>query len=68
MNIGEQIKIRRKERGLTMEELAGLCELSSKRVIYDYEVGRKNVSLKVLQKIADALGCELQISLNNKNS
>lgn len=68
MTIGEKIKAKRNEKKITQDQLAELCGLSSKRVIYDYESGRINVSLKVLHKIAEALDCDLEISLKNKNS
>lgn len=67
MNIGEQIKKRRKEMNMTQEHLAEKCGLSSKRVIYDYESGRINPSILILHRLASALNCKLNISLEKNN-
>ena len=63
MTLGEQIKKRRNELKITQDELAEKCGLSSKRVIFDYESGRRNPSLNSLQKLASVLDCEVKIML-----
>ena len=54
MTIGECIKLRRKEKGLSQKELAlkiGIATNSLSR----YEIGERNISWEMLAKIASAL-------------
>jgi transcriptional regulator with XRE-family HTH domain len=54
-SLGEKIKKLRKERNLTQEKLAELAEIDPKSVI-DIESGKRNPTLKTIDKIAKALG------------
>lgn len=57
--IGKKIKILRKTRGLTQEQLAD--KLSVKRAtISNYEIGRRSPHIKELEAIAEALGVNLE--------
>lgn len=56
--IGKKIKILRKTRGLTQEQLAD--KLNVKRAtISNYEIGRRSPHIKELEAIAEALGVNL---------
>ena len=56
--IGKKIKILRKSRGLTQQQLAD--KLSVKRAtISNYEIGRRSPHIKELEEIAEALGVGL---------
>lgn len=56
--IGKKIKILRKTRGLTQEQLAD--KLNIKRAtISNYEIGRRSPHIKELEDIAEALGVNL---------
>lgn len=63
--IGETVKIRRKELGITQPHLAELAKVST-NTLYKLERGKGNPSLDVLIKIADVLGLELRLDLKNK--
>lgn len=54
MNIGERIQKIRKEKSMTQEELAGRIGVK-RAVISKYENGSVNMSVPILEKIADAL-------------
>lgn len=54
MNIGENLKRIRKNKGLTQEQLAKLSNLS-KNAIYNYENNKRIPAIDVLGEIADAL-------------
>ena len=56
--VGERISSLRKQKGLTQLRLALLCE-TTQSYISDLEVGRRNPSLVILKRIADALNCPL---------
>lgn len=60
LEIGKKIKILRKTRGLTQQQLAD--KLNVKRAtISNYEIGRRNPqNVKELEKLADALGVGLE--------
>lgn len=60
LEIGKKIKILRKTRGLTQEQLAE--KLGCKRAtISNYEIGRRNPqNVKELEKLAEALGVTLE--------
>lgn len=58
--IGQEIAQLRQERGLSVMQLAGLCNVSRQN-IYKIEDGRYNVSIDILQKICNALNVELAI-------
>lgn len=56
--IGKKIKILRKTRGLTQQQLAD--KLNVKRAtISNYEIGRRSPHIKELESIAEALGVGL---------
>ncbi|MCC8106722.1 MAG: helix-turn-helix domain-containing protein [Clostridiales bacterium] len=59
MEIGSRIKLARKSKKLTQEQLAELVNVSS-HYIYEIEQGRKTMSLDTLEKISS----ELHISLD----
>lgn len=52
--IGRRISDIRKNNGMTQEDLAEICDVSS-RFISDVETGKKRASLKILVSISDAL-------------
>ena len=57
--IGRKIKILRKTRGLTQEQLAE--KLNVKRAtISNYEIGRRSPHIKELEAISEALGVNLE--------
>lgn len=57
--IGKKIKILRKTRGLTQQQLAD--KLSVKRAtISNYEIGRRSPHIKELEAISEALGVNLE--------
>lgn len=57
--IGKKIKILRKTRGLTQEQLAE--KLNVKRAtISNYEIGRRSPHIKELEEISKALGVNLE--------
>lgn len=55
--LGEAVKARREELGLTQEELAGEAGLHQ-RWISNLECGWRNPSLRSLRRLADGLGLE----------
>lgn len=56
LSLGENIKTRRKEKGLSQEELAERV-LVSTPMICQIERGTRNPSLQLGKAIADVLGC-----------
>lgn len=57
--IGRKIRILRKTRGLTQEQLAN--KLNVKRAtISNYEIGRRSPHIKELEDISEALGVNLE--------
>lgn len=62
MNVGRLIRDARKNRGLTQLELAErVFGTRSQGLISDYERGVKQPTPDMLERIAEALGCELVI-------
>jgi transcriptional regulator with XRE-family HTH domain len=53
--IGQRIAQKRKEKGLSQEDLAGLCDMD-RSYLSEIENGHKNFSVMVLMTIAQALG------------
>ena len=51
---GERVRILRIQRSMTQEDLAFLCHVHQ-HYISDIECGKRNVTLKVVEKIALAL-------------
>lgn len=60
--LGEIIKIRRKELGITQPHLAELAGVS-KNTIYKFERGEGNPTLEVLEKLAAVVGMELNLEV-----
>lgn len=56
--IGKKIKILRKVRGLTQEQLAEKLEVG-RATISNYEIGRRMPHLKELERLANVLGVGL---------
>jgi y4mF family transcriptional regulator len=63
--LGEAIKIRRKELGITQPHLADLAQISI-NTLYKLENGMGNPSIDVLNKLADVLGMELTFQVKKK--
>lgn len=63
-SIGESIKARRKELGITQPLLAELADVS-KNTIYKLERGTGNPSIKILDKLLEVLGLELKVTVKN---
>ncbi len=64
--IGETIKNRRKELGITQPHLAELANVST-NTLYKLERGQTNPSLDVLNKLTEVLGMELKLEVKKKN-
>ncbi len=64
--LGESIKIRRKEVGITQPHLAELAKVST-NTLYKLERGQGNPSLEVLNKLSEVLGMELTLEVKKKN-
>ncbi len=64
-HLGEIIKDRRKELGITQPHLAELSKVST-NTLYKLERGQGNPSLDVLNKLAEVLGMELRIEVKKK--
>ena len=60
--IGEAIKIRRKELGITQPHLAELANLST-NTLYKLERGQGNPSLDVVHKLTEVLGMEMKLEV-----
>lgn len=56
---GQHVQIYRKKRQLTQAELAGLCNVHQ-NYISDIEAGKRNVTLRVLEIMAKALGVQVK--------
>ena len=61
-HLGETIKNRRKELGITQPLLAELANVSV-NTLYKLERGQSNPSLEVLLKLAEVLGMELTLEV-----
>jgi transcriptional regulator with XRE-family HTH domain len=57
--IGKKIRILRKTRGLTQEQLAEKLRVK-RATISNYEIGRRSPHIKELESIAEALGVNLE--------
>jgi DNA-binding XRE family transcriptional regulator len=62
LEIGNKIKKRRNELGLTQPDLARMAEVGL-NTLYLLESGRFNASLKILEKILDVLGLEINLEI-----
>lgn len=63
--LGENIKNRRKELGITQPHLAELANVST-NTLYKLERGQGNPSFEVLNKLAEVLGMELKLEVKMK--
>jgi len=64
--LGEIIKSRRNELGITQPHLAELAKVST-NTLYKLERGQGNPSLDVLNKLSEILGLELMLEVKKKN-
>ena len=64
--LGETIRKRRKELGITQPHLAELAKIST-NTLYKLERGYGNPSLDVLNKLAEVLGLELKLEVKNQH-
>lgn len=64
--IGESVRNRRKELGITQPHLAELAKVST-NTLYKLERGQGNPSLDVLNKLAEILGMELTLEVKKKH-
>lgn len=58
MSIGNNIRNIRKEKGMTLQQIADIIGCSP-QLISQYESGKRQPKLETKKKIADALGCEV---------
>ena len=58
--IGRRVAEIRQAKGLSIRQLADLCGVSAQNIT-KIEHGRYNVSVDILGKICDALGCRIEI-------
>ncbi|MEM2120614.1 MAG: XRE family transcriptional regulator [Archaeoglobaceae archaeon] len=65
MNVGEKIRELRKKLGISQAELAKRLNIDQTTVSY-YEHGKRAITLDMLQRIADALGVNLDYFLNKE--
>lgn len=63
-SIGETVKNRRKELGITQPHLAELAKVST-NTLYKLERGQGNPSLVVLNNLAEVLGMELVMNVKS---
>ncbi|WP_373496606.1 helix-turn-helix domain-containing protein [Aquiflexum sp.] len=63
--LGEIIKWRRKELGITQPHLAELAGIST-NTLYKLERGQSNPSLEVLNKLTEVLGMEIKMEVIKK--
>ena len=62
LEVGNKIKNRRNELGLTQPVLARMADVSL-NTLYLLESGRLNASLKTVEKILDVLGLEINLEV-----
>jgi y4mF family transcriptional regulator len=65
VQLGETIKRRRKELGITQPHLAELAGIST-NTLYKLERGQSNPSLEVLNKLVEVLGMEIKLEVIKK--
>lgn len=59
--IGQLIALKRKERGMTQKQLSDLSGVSVQNIT-KVENGRYNVSVDILGKMCEAMGCRIEIA------
>ena len=62
ISLGESIKNRRKQLGITQPHLAELAGIST-NTLYKLERGQANPSLDIIQKVSEVLGMELKLEV-----
>jgi y4mF family transcriptional regulator len=60
--VGQAIRVRRKELGITQPHLAEVAGVST-NTLYKLEKGHGNPTLDVLNKLAEVLGMELKLEV-----
>ena len=60
LRIGGQVAAIRIEKGLSIRELAEACGVTAQNIT-KIEHGKYNVSIDILGKICDVLGCQIKI-------
>lgn len=65
--IGNSIKEKRKEKGLTQQQLADRVPKLDRSKVSDMENGKEDFMLSTLLKICEALEVEIEILLHTKN-
>lgn len=58
-SIGKKIRILRKTRGLTQQQLADKLKVK-RATVSNYEIGRRSPHIKELEEISEALGVNLE--------
>lgn len=61
-HLGQHIKDRRKELGITQPHLAELAGIST-NTLYKIELGKANPTLEVLNSLTEVLGMELKLEV-----
>lgn len=56
---GQRVRMYRKQRHLTQDQLANKCGLNQ-NYVSDIETGKRNVTLRVIDNIAKALGVQVE--------
>lgn len=64
--IGEAIKAERKRQNMTMRQLAEKIGVTGTNTISRYESGSLNLSSDLIEKIGQALDCNIEILLKPK--
>jgi y4mF family transcriptional regulator len=67
LSIGETVRVRRKELGLTQFEAAELAGVSV-RFVHDVENGKPTVQLDLVQALSEALGLSIRLVLRRPSS
>ena len=60
LRIGGQVAAIRKKKGLSIRELAEACGVTAQNIT-KIEHGKYNVSIDILGKICEALGCRIDV-------
>lgn len=66
--IGKKIYEKRKQKGLTLSELAGQAKISKSYLSNIERSLNRNPSIQVVRRIADVLNMELEVLLSAENS
>jgi transcriptional regulator with XRE-family HTH domain len=64
-HLGESIKNRRKELGITQPHLAELAKVST-NTLYKLERGQGNPTLDVLNKLTEVMGMEVELKVKTR--